>query len=46
MTSTADQARDDYRNGAAQRDPKAVKNATADARRNGSTSAGAGRGQR
>ncbi|WNI20359.1 hypothetical protein [Actinacidiphila sp. ITFR-21] len=38
-----DKARDDYRNGAAQRDPQAVKDADADARAGGSNAAGSER---
>lgn len=45
MSTTAEQAREDYRNGAAQRDPRAVADATRDAVRDGAQSAGAAGGR-
>jgi hypothetical protein len=44
MTTTAEQAQQDYRNGAAQRDPRAVADATREAVRHGAQSAGSERG--
>ena len=46
MSAADEQAksRDDYRNGAAQRDPQAAKDADSDARAGGSESAGSERG--
>ncbi|MFJ5890347.1 hypothetical protein [Streptomyces californicus] len=44
--SEQQKAADAYRAGAAQRDPQAVKDAPANAARNGAQSAGAGRGGR
>jgi hypothetical protein len=44
MSTTADKAREDYRNGAAQRDPRAVADAQREAARNGAQSAGSAGG--
>lgn len=44
MSTTAEQAQQDYRDGAAQRDPRAVADTNRDAARDGAQSAGAERG--
>lgn len=44
MTTTAEQAQQDYRDGAAQCDPRAVAEATQDAVRHGAQAAGAEKG--